>query len=97
MRYRSHRDPGEVGDFLDGWHEALELQIFDANVARFNLHRTGSFMQLNPDEPFHFTSGLVVVDNLAHHAAVDELDQHVSAGDDMDVVPVLDLDQALQL
>ena len=54
-------------------------------------------MQLDADEALRFAAGLIVVDELAHDAAVNELDQYVAARDDVHVVPVFGLDEAFQL
>ena len=51
-------------------------------------------MQLNADEAVHFASGLIVVDELAHYMAVDELDQDVASGNDVYVVPIFQLDES---
>src|SRR5471030_34588 len=71
-------------------------QIFDANVARFDFHGGRGAVQLDADEALHLAAGLIVVDELAHHMAIDQLDQDIAAGDDVGVVPIIGLDETLQ-
>jgi hypothetical protein len=65
---------------------------FQADVAGFDLHRGGRFVQLNADFAVHFAVGFVVVNNDALYAAVEDMNQRISARDDMQVVPGVLLD-----
>ena len=57
----------------------------------------GRHMQLDADQARHLAARLVIVHDLAHHVAVDHLDDRVATRNDMDVVPVILFDQLLQL
>src|ERR1700761_5475721 len=54
-------------------------------------------MQLDADFTLQLTTGSVVVDQHAHDMAVDQLYKRVTAGDDMNVVPVVVLDKGSEL
>src|SRR5258705_2681433 len=75
----------------------LGLEFLDTNIARFDLHGRVSDVQLDTDQPIHLAGGFVVVDDLAHHAPIDELDDRIAAGDDVYIVPVFIFDQVLEL
>ena len=69
--------------------------FFRPDIARFDLHGR-SLVHLYADQAVHLAPGRVVVDQHARHAAVEHLDDGVAAGDEVQVVPVLALDELLQ-
>ena len=75
----------------------VKWQDFPDPRMQLDLHGVSGAVKLDADEPVHLAAGLVVIDELAHDAAVDQLDDGIAAGDDVDVVPVFDLDEGLEL
>src|SRR6185437_3045582 len=76
---------------------AADSESFDSQVSYFHFHRgLWKTMQLDSDFALHFAAGGVVIDERAHDAAINQLNQHVAAGNDFDVVPVVDFDDVLQ-
>src|SRR5262245_1824631 len=75
----------------------LALHILQPNIPRFDLHRAGGHVQLNADQSGHLAPAPVVVDDLAHHVAVHDLDNRIAPRNDMDVVPVARFDEFLEL
>src|ERR1035438_3289341 len=65
-------------------------------MAGFDLHGR-SFVNLDADEAGEFAPGGIVVDQHAGDTAVEQLDDGVAAGDEVEVIPVLAFDQLLQL
>src|SRR5450759_62989 len=58
-------------------------------------HFAGAF-DLNPDQAVLAELGRVVVDEDRHHVPVDDVNHLVAARDDVDLVPVVDLDVAAE-
>src|SRR2546426_10998294 len=53
-------------------------------------------MELNADQPGHLAAVLVVIDEHGHHVAINDVDQDIAPRDDLEIVPVVCLDVALQ-
>lgn len=54
-------------------------------------------MNLNPNEPFEFALGYVVVDDFAHDMAVEDVDEHIATHDEVILVPIIRLDKGLEI
>src|SRR5262245_11219625 len=72
------------------------LQLFQPDVAELGLHRLAD-VQLEAEQAAELPVLGVVVDDDARDRAVEDLHDRVAAGDDVDLVPVVDLDQRLEL
>src|SRR6185369_4628781 len=72
------------------------LVLLQPDVFELDLHRLAD-MDLEPEEPLERTGLGVVVDEGARDVAVQDFGNHVAAGDDVRLVPVIDLDDLQQL
>src|SRR6185436_5255785 len=72
------------------------LVLLQPDVFELDLHRLAD-MDLEPEEPLERTGLGVVVDEGAGDVAVQDFGNHVAAGDDVRLVPVIHLDDFQQL
>src|SRR5262245_21754383 len=71
------------------------LELPKPNLACFDLHPGRRDVELDADEAVQLAASLVIIDDGAHDAPVDELDNAVPARDDVNIVPVVILDDGL--
>ena len=84
---------GEEDDLLlgIGFHGVVVLELLEAHVAELHLHGLAG-MDLQGDDAV-LAGHRVFIDQFAHQVAVDLLDDAVSAGGDVVLVPVAVLDE----
>ena len=70
-------------------------QVLQVDIPELDLHRR-SHVQLHADEPLHRSIRLIVVDEQRRDMSVQYVNQRVAAGDDLELIPVIDLDDGLQ-
>ena len=68
---------------------------FKPNVAVLDLHRRAD-VDLDAEQAFHPPQLRIIVDHLAHHSAVQHVDEDVAARDDVDIVPLVALRERLK-
>src|SRR5688572_19210512 len=72
------------------------LKSFDSDVSHFDLHGRPD-VRLYADQAFHLAIGGVVIDQHAHHLAIEDLDQSIAARDQVECIPIALFDEFLQL
>src|SRR4051794_30274720 len=70
-------------------------QSFEAEIAVFDLHRWAD-VHLHAEETVVAAAARVVVDHHAHDVAVENVDQAVAARDQVNLIPVVFLDEGLE-
>src|SRR5262245_3454555 len=81
---------------MPGLKTIPSLEVLQEDLAKFYFHRRAG-VQLEADQTSHRTSGWIVIYRLCHQLAIDDMGQYVAARDDMDLIPVIDLDQILEI
>src|SRR4051812_21614007 len=69
-----------------GTSAVASSQLLNPNIPRLDLHSIRRLVELHADQPAHLAAGLVVIDQHGHHMAVNQLDDGIAAGDDMNFV-----------
>src|SRR5947208_2974052 len=69
-------------------------QLFQAEIAEFDLHRRAD-VHLHAEETVVAAAVRVVVDDYAHDVAVENVDQGVAARDQVNLVPIVLLNEGL--
>lgn len=54
-------------------------------------------MHLYSDEPFELAVGRIVVDDFAHDMPIEDVDKHVATNDQVILVPIVGLDESLEI
>ncbi len=68
---------------------------FEKDAAVFDLHGRAD-VDLDADEAFELAVGGVVVDDLGHDVAVEDVDEDVAADDEVVLVPVVGVDEGFE-
>ena len=68
--------------------------LFNANVLDLNLHRQPD-VTLNSKQAFQFAADCVVIHHHAHHVTIENLNQRVASGNQVQGVPIVGFDQCI--
>ena len=71
------------------------LQVLQPDVPELHFHRSTD-VHLETDQPSERTIRRIVIDCLSHQVAVQNVSEHIPAGDDVELIPIVGLDQSLE-